>query len=458
MEQFERYCRLLPEHLVLRSPILMASLSLLCSLRCQIEQSEHWFLALQKSAEKPDSTMEQRQVATAALWSLRFMLPHRPPLDYLNIFPELALEYHQSPLALLPYDPSLGEPGVLDGYKDLSDLSLDQFEGFARTLPHLLSIPNSSLSCGLEIGAAEYAFYRGDSAGGSEAMLLSASALQRAISKECLNTYFAGTCVLARVMTERGKARLAMDYLQAFAKQSGEKNPTILKNSYPAFLAYLALYTGERQIIDAWMASQAPDEKAPLYLPHSFAYLVKVRCCLLLGQNEQAASLAYTLNNLFAPYHRVIRGIQAKALLAIALYRLNDPGYQTYLDQALDLSRTYGFVQPLAMEGVALRPLLQSVKKAQQDAFFVSLLQAVNQQAIHYPQYLSPAQGSGEPLREVERQILLLVGKGQTNRQIGDFLSLSPNTIKTYLKNIYAKLGVNSRVAATCKAASMGLL
>jgi two-component system, NarL family, nitrate/nitrite response regulator NarL len=58
-----------------------------------------------------------------------------------------------------------------------------------------------------------------------------------------------------------------------------------------------------------------------------------------------------------------------------------------------------------------------------------------------------------EELTEREREILELVGRGLTNREIGQRLHLSEKTIKHYITNILEKLQVRSRVEAALVAA-----
>jgi DNA-binding CsgD family transcriptional regulator len=50
-------------------------------------------------------------------------------------------------------------------------------------------------------------------------------------------------------------------------------------------------------------------------------------------------------------------------------------------------------------------------------------------------------------LTEREREITALVWLGLTNPKIGSRLSISPNTVKTHIKNILAKFNVNSKEA-----------
>jgi DNA-binding NarL/FixJ family response regulator len=45
-----------------------------------------------------------------------------------------------------------------------------------------------------------------------------------------------------------------------------------------------------------------------------------------------------------------------------------------------------------------------------------------------------------------EKEILLLVSKGLTNRQIAENLFIAENTVKNHMKNLLEKLGLENRV------------
>lgn len=62
------------------------------------------------------------------------------------------------------------------------------------------------------------------------------------------------------------------------------------------------------------------------------------------------------------------------------------------------------------------------------------------------------------PLSAREIEILSLVGKGLTNREIADLLSLSRLTVECHIRNIYKKLAVHSRTQAVFEARAHGLL
>lgn len=57
-----------------------------------------------------------------------------------------------------------------------------------------------------------------------------------------------------------------------------------------------------------------------------------------------------------------------------------------------------------------------------------------------------------------EQEILKLVVEGCSNAEIADILFLSTNTVKTHVRNILNKLGVNHRVQAAVFALRHGLV
>lgn len=62
------------------------------------------------------------------------------------------------------------------------------------------------------------------------------------------------------------------------------------------------------------------------------------------------------------------------------------------------------------------------------------------------------------PLSKREEEVLRLLSTGLNNREIGEVLFVSENTIKTHVVRIIGKLGVSDRVQAAVWAARNGLL
>ncbi|MFJ6353056.1 LuxR C-terminal-related transcriptional regulator [Streptomyces sp. NPDC092046] len=70
----------------------------------------------------------------------------------------------------------------------------------------------------------------------------------------------------------------------------------------------------------------------------------------------------------------------------------------------------------------------------------------------------TPAAPADETLSAREHEVLELVAKGTSNREIAAELFISEATVKTHLTHVYAKLGAKDRAAAVAVAYQRGIL
>jgi DNA-binding CsgD family transcriptional regulator len=69
----------------------------------------------------------------------------------------------------------------------------------------------------------------------------------------------------------------------------------------------------------------------------------------------------------------------------------------------------------------------------------------VDRRIVSHPR----AKTGWDSLTDSELKVVNLIAQGVTNRSVATQLHLSPHTVKTYLRNAFAKLGINSRVQLT---------
>ncbi|QYJ16898.1 Response regulator protein VraR [Rubrobacter xylanophilus DSM 9941] len=127
----------------------------------------------------------------------------------------------------------------------------------------------------------------------------------------------------------------------------------------------------------------------------------------------------------------VIVTVFAEARLARELVRLGARAYVT--------------------KSATLQELLAAVRSAARNTSGDNVFLAV-------PRGLIEGSGGTEgcELSERELEILLLVARGLSNRQVASELHLAEATVKRHLANVYAKLNVGSRGEAVRKALSKG--
>jgi LuxR family transcriptional regulator, maltose regulon positive regulatory protein len=195
--------------------------------------------------------------------------------------------------------------------------------------------------------------------------------------------------------------------------------------------------------------------------------------CVLLAKGDEPsvaqgqALLSHLLHHVRA-MHSTRKTIQVLALQAWA-YDLQGLSTEALdvLEQALALGCPGGFVRTLA-DLPPLRKVLAELRKRRKEQQVVDEKRDAYLQAILVAMSPAPAQTVStkelmrqeglEPLTERELQILHLLEKGLTNREIASELVVTPGTVKLHTNHVYRKLSVNNRQAAVILARALGLL
>ena len=73
-------------------------------------------------------------------------------------------------------------------------------------------------------------------------------------------------------------------------------------------------------------------------------------------------------------------------------------------------------------------------------------------EVVHFPQL------RGRDMTERELDVLERLALGWTNTAIAGYLALSPETVKSYLREVYGKLGVRDRASAVAEGRRRGLV
>ena len=139
------------------------------------------------------------------------------------------------------------------------------------------------------------------------------------------------------------------------------------------------------------------------------------------------------------------------------------------MNQALDaLKRSFalaepeGFIRIFVDEGPSMAHLLyEALSKGISPNYIQRLLRAFpvdEPEKVISPQPHESNSDLIEPLSEREIEVLQLISQGLSNREVGERLYLTLNTVKAHSRTIYSKLGVNNRTQAVSKARALGII
>lgn len=272
---------------------------------------------------------------------------------------------------------------------------------------------------------------------------------------------------LALIALAEGSPEDAAAYeadVRAFAAEMGGP---FLRNEALGCSAYLALargdgaaalelaeqITGDDQLgTRAWYAIQPPQ-------------LSQARALIVAGGAGLARAEA-VIDNLLAQVasmhnmRPLVCALATRALLRQAQGR-PDEAVAT-LEQAIKLAAPLGLVRTLVDVGPALGPLLRvSGERGGAPAYVQMLLGLLDtsppsEQA--HTSHLPPPLALPELLTRREVEILSLLARRWSDKEIAEELTIAPNTVRKHTSTIYSKLGVGSRREAVEVASNLGLL
>jgi LuxR family maltose regulon positive regulatory protein len=178
---------------------------------------------------------------------------------------------------------------------------------------------------------------------------------------------------------------------------------------------------------------------------------------LALARGDATAAVELLARPGLDPLTRGLR-IEHGVLAALALDASGDrSGAQDHLRGAIVLAQPVGFQQLIVGEGPPMWDLLESLPLVGPVADYVRELLAVAEGTVTATRR-DRQDGLVEPLSEREITVLRYLSSRLTAPDIASALYISGNTVRSHVKAIYRKLGVNSRPDAVARGRELGLL
>ena len=274
---------------------------------------------------------------------------------------------------------------------------------------------------------------------------------------------------MARLKQALGDAATARNALQqAEHAVRGWETPEIVADM-AAHRARLCLDQGDLPAAIRWVHSSGIRSNKELPYLHEFELLTLARVLIAQGSTQhdegtldEAMELLAQLRQTAGAGERMGLVIEISILQALALSQIPVRGRRqddalAVLEPALELAEPEGYVRMFVDEGEPMARLLyDAAARGIAPDYAGRLLAAFPDVSPAQPK--RPPDDMIEPLSARELEVLSLLAEGLTNQEIAAKLHLSLNTVKVHCSNIYGKLGVNSRMQATAKARSLGIL
>jgi LuxR family transcriptional regulator, maltose regulon positive regulatory protein len=265
---------------------------------------------------------------------------------------------------------------------------------------------------------------------------------------------------------EAGLAALerAREHVRQLARATDNRAPI---RDYQAHIdlieIYLRMHMGDFSMAEKWQ----PGNLSGNIYEMNLQALIDIQH----GETAPAIELAKKILETAAKTNWLRFQVEGHALLGMVYQKVGNPGEaRQEIWQALELAEPEGFVRLFLEKGLFMQQLLENVRDEPEKTgrrsgalpgYIDRLLAAFSPGE---PERSAPVVSQGAntltepeddlptPLSVRERQILRLLAGSLSNDDIASRLFLSTNTVKTHLKRIFEKMGVNSRLEAVEKA------
>jgi len=219
-----------------------------------------------------------------------------------------------------------------------------------------------------------------------------------------------------------------------------------------------ALALGDLDTAARW--AQRLGDRPDFFPFYPLLRLTAVRLLLAQGRKAEAAERAQAAHTLASRAGWHYGAIEARVWQALAAPALDQA--LPYLKDALSQAEPEGYVRTFVDKGPAMAALLrEAAVRGMAPQYVGTLLAAFGALAGASPEHVRPGiaeQPLPEPLSERELETLHLLAQGLSNQEIAAVMVISLNTVKTHLKNVFAKLGVHRRQEAVTRARELKLL
>ncbi len=188
-----------------------------------------------------------------------------------------------------------------------------------------------------------------------------------------------------------------------------------------------------------------------------YGSIVTLRLLLRLNRQADAISALSRLEALARERASYGSLFLASLFLSIALHQSGEKNraYE-HMSRALEMAEHDEYKRPFLDEGKTAEEIIRGME-AQPYSFAGALLVDFQQEGgLGYES--SGFQSPYEQISRRERDVISLMAKGMSNKEIADALFISLGTVKWHINNIFGKLDVKNRTSAINRAREVGII
>lgn len=298
---------------------------------------------------------------------------------------------------------------------------------------------------GEHVMAAEWYFHQGDFENAEIAVHKALYAAQEGPEPSVI------ICALflqIRLYLMQGNYTCILEMFEMMRERIEHKKNYVVIHMIDLCIGFIYSYLKQKDKIPEWLVKGDFDSSSIYFQARAFANIIYGRALLINGEYLKLLGIADQLSGIASIFPNILANIYTGIYIAAANERIYRRGEAAQaLKQALDMALPDKVYMPFVENSDYIKPLLEELYNQgsyREDITRILEIYKQYQKAIdkitneYFTEYKPK-------LTERETEIAQLAAEGFSNKGIGEKLFISQNTVKTQLKSIFEKLGINSR-------------
>lgn len=341
---------------------------------------------------------------------------------------------------------TFGSPSVLYMFYRESGMLKQEIMDMTYAMPYYYKLTDGHGMGAEYLMEAEQHFNRGDTESAEiavyQALYLSKEAKQP-------NMLLCAFFLQSRIALTRGDYASVYSLLQLIHETMESNRLYVLIHTVDMCKGFIYACLGHKDNIPDWLADGDFNSNRLFFPTRAFYNIIYGRALLIRGDYAKLIGLSGQFFGIASVFPSMLATIYTHIYVGAANWRLHRHNAAVdAVHQALTLASPDEVWMPFVENGDEIKPILETLYKEgafREDIKKILVLHTSYEQAVKRIKttYFDKCKPK---LSEREEEIARLAAEGHSNREIGEQLFISENTVKTQLKSIFEKLGVNSRV------------
>lgn len=261
---------------------------------------------------------------------------------------------------------------------------------------------------------------------------------------------------LMRLRIVQDRLPEALELLEQLHHDAEKINRPFYNTAVDLCRGYVFANLCQPEQIPSWLQTGDIDSANMYHLGSSYSYLVYGKAVMASKKFAKLEALAMQFKKIFSSYSNqlgFIHNLIFESAAKCSLYGLSTG--TAILESALNAARADKLVMPFVEYAPNIIVMLQLIIHKNPDDEYLNHILTLCQK---YEKTIKRLSYPSNQLSQREIDILSLAAEGLSRKEMSARLYISDETVKSHFKNIYQKLGVNSKISAVRIAQDRGYM